>query len=137
MTDARMNYLIPMVVEQTNRGERSYDIYSRLLKERIIFLVGVGRANNITVSQEDTNRAMHQEASRYPGQEAKILEYFQNNPAAMHDVQAPIFEDKVVDFIIEMANITDREIKAEDLLDEPEDAAAAEKPKPASESSEK
>jgi ATP-dependent Clp protease protease subunit len=37
---ARMNYLIPMVVEQTNRGERSYDIYSRLLKERIIFLVG-------------------------------------------------------------------------------------------------
>ena len=40
MTDVRMNYLIPMVVEQTNRGERSYDIYSRLLKERIIFLVG-------------------------------------------------------------------------------------------------
>ncbi len=40
MTEMRMNYLIPMVVEQTNRGERSYDIYSRLLKERIIFLVG-------------------------------------------------------------------------------------------------
>ena len=35
-----MNYLVPMVVEQTNRGERSYDIYSRLLKERIIFMVG-------------------------------------------------------------------------------------------------
>ena len=40
MTEPTMNYLIPMVVEQTNRGERSYDIYSRLLKERIIFLVG-------------------------------------------------------------------------------------------------
>ncbi len=40
MIKPRMNYLIPMVVEQTNRGERSYDIYSRLLKERIIFLVG-------------------------------------------------------------------------------------------------
>ena len=38
--DTYMNYLVPMVVEQTNRGERSYDIYSRLLKERIIFLVG-------------------------------------------------------------------------------------------------
>jgi ATP-dependent Clp protease protease subunit len=38
--DVYMNTLIPMVVEQTNRGERSYDIYSRLLKERIIFLVG-------------------------------------------------------------------------------------------------
>jgi ATP-dependent Clp protease protease subunit len=38
--DAYMNFLVPMVVEQTNRGERAYDIYSRLLKERIIFLVG-------------------------------------------------------------------------------------------------
>lgn len=40
MTQPRMNSLIPMVVEQTNRGERAYDIYSRLLKERIIFLTG-------------------------------------------------------------------------------------------------
>jgi ATP-dependent Clp protease protease subunit len=39
-TDTYMNFLVPMVVEQTNRGERAYDIYSRLLKERIIFLVG-------------------------------------------------------------------------------------------------
>lgn len=39
-TEFYMNYLVPMVVEQTNRGERSYDIYSRLLKERIIFMVG-------------------------------------------------------------------------------------------------
>ncbi len=38
--ETRMNFLVPMVVEQTNRGERAYDIYSRLLKERIIFLVG-------------------------------------------------------------------------------------------------
>ena len=40
MIDTQMNYLIPMVVEQTSRGERSFDIYSRLLKERIIFMVG-------------------------------------------------------------------------------------------------
>src|SRR3546814_12673547 len=39
-SDLYMNYLVPMVVEQTNRGERAYDIYSRLLKERIIFLTG-------------------------------------------------------------------------------------------------
>src|SRR6516165_3465300 len=38
--DTHMNYLVPMVVEQTNRGERTYDIYSRLLKERIVFLTG-------------------------------------------------------------------------------------------------
>ena len=39
--DVYMNYLVPTVVEQTNRGERAYDIYSRLLKERIIFITGV------------------------------------------------------------------------------------------------
>ena len=39
-SDPQMNYLVPMVVEQTSRGERSYDIYSRLLKERIIFMTG-------------------------------------------------------------------------------------------------
>ena len=38
--DTYMNYLVPMVVEQTNRGERAYDIYSRLLRERIIFITG-------------------------------------------------------------------------------------------------
>jgi ATP-dependent Clp protease protease subunit len=45
--DTYMNYLVPMVVEQTNRGERSYDIYSRLLKERIIFITG-GIDDNIS-----------------------------------------------------------------------------------------
>src|SRR5215470_13899896 len=39
--DSYMNYLVPMVVEQTNRGERAYDIFSRLLKERILFITGV------------------------------------------------------------------------------------------------
>ena len=47
--EEQMNYLIPMVVEQTNRGERSYDIYSRLLKERIIFLVGAVNDNVATL----------------------------------------------------------------------------------------
>ncbi len=47
--DTYMNYLVPMVVEQTNRGERSYDIYSRLLKERIIFLTGPVEDNMATL----------------------------------------------------------------------------------------
>ncbi|MBL8586141.1 MAG: ATP-dependent Clp endopeptidase proteolytic subunit ClpP [Bradyrhizobiaceae bacterium] len=47
--DTYMNYLVPMVVEQTNRGERAYDIYSRLLKERIIFITGVVEDNMATL----------------------------------------------------------------------------------------
>jgi ATP-dependent Clp protease protease subunit len=47
--DTHMNYLVPMVVEQTNRGERAYDIYSRLLKERIIFITGMVEDNMATL----------------------------------------------------------------------------------------
>src|ERR1700692_1948560 len=48
-----MNYLVPMVVEQTNRGERAYDIFSRLLKERIVFITGViaGNVSTLVVAQ--------------------------------------------------------------------------------------
>ena len=47
--DTYMNYLVPMVVEQTNRGERAYDIYSRLLKERIVFITGAVEDNVSTL----------------------------------------------------------------------------------------
>ncbi len=47
--DTYMNYLVPMVVEQTNRGERAYDIYSRLLKERIVFITGAVEDNVATL----------------------------------------------------------------------------------------
>jgi trigger factor len=107
-----------------------------------LLLAEVGRVNNINVSQEDLNRAMHQEAARFPGQEAKVIEYFQNNPAAMQDVQAPIFEDKIVDFIVELATVTDREVPVEELLKDPDETAAADaspeaEPKPADETNQK
>jgi len=59
MSDITMNTLVPMVVEQTNRGERAYDIYSRLLKERIIFLSG---AVDDTVSTLITAQLLYLEA---------------------------------------------------------------------------
>lgn len=104
------------------------DNYRAIAERRVrlgLLLAEIGRTNNISVSQEDLNRAMHQEASRFPGQEARVLEYFQNNPAAMQDIQGPIFEDKVVDFIIEMAKVSDREVSVEELLKEPEETEAA------------
>jgi trigger factor len=91
-----------------------------------LLLAEIGRSNNITVTQDDLNRAMHQEASRFPGQEARIIEYFQKNPEAVRDIQAPIYEEKVVDFIIEMAKVTDREVPVEDLFRDPDEDGAPE-----------
>ena len=88
----------------------------------------IGQSNNITVTQDDLNRAMHKEASRLPGQEAQVLQYFQKNPEAMQELQAPIFEDKVVDFIVEMAKVTEKEVTVEELLRDPDQEEAGDKP---------
>jgi trigger factor len=92
-----------------------------------LLLAEVGRTNNITVSQDDLNRAMVEQARNFPGQESRIFEYYQNNPAAMQELQAPIFEDKVVDFIVEMAKLTDRKVTIEELMADPDDQEAVAK----------
>ena len=87
----------------------------------------IGRKNNIEVTEEDTRRAVLEEARRYPGQEQMVLEYFQKNPQAMQQIAGPIFEDKVIDFILEMAKVTDVTIDTDTLYNAPEDTAPAKK----------
>ena len=87
-----------------------------------LLLAEVGRTNNINVTQDDLNRAMQIEASRFPGQEGRVLEYFQKDQNAMQELQAPIFEDKVVDFVVEMATVTDVEVTVEELIQDPNEA---------------
>jgi trigger factor len=78
--------------------------------------------------QDEVNRAIVQEAQKYPGQEQQVLEFYQNNPQANASLRAPLMEDKVIDFIIEMAQVTDKEVSAEDLMKDPdEDGATAKK----------
>ena len=90
----------------------------------------MGHRNNIEVHQEELNRAMAEQARRYPGQEREIIKHLQEDPQAMSQLQAPIYEDKVVDFILEMVNVTEREVTPDELLNEPEDDEAKEKSEP-------
>ncbi len=111
--------------------ERYRDIAARRVRLGLL-ISEIGQANNITVTQDDLNRAMHREASRLPGQEAAVLQYFQKNPEAMQELQAPIFEDKVIDFIVEMAKVTEKDVSIDDLMRDPDDSeASAEDAKPA------
>ena len=102
-----------------------------------LLLAEVGRLNNIQVADEEVQRAIMQQATRFPGQERQVVEFYQTNPEARASVQAPLFEDKVVDFILEMAKIKDVLVAAENLFrddeapaDEAEDAKST-KAKPA------
>ena len=75
-----------------------------------LLLAEVGRQNNIQISQEDVNRAMMDEARNYPGQEEMVLNHFKENPQAIENMTAPLYEEKVVDFILELANVTEKKV---------------------------
>jgi trigger factor len=115
---------------EEERREEYVKIASRRVRLGLL-LAEVGRTNNIEVSAEEVNQAMLQEVRKYPGQERQVMEYFQQNQQAMAGLRAPIFEDKVVDFILEMAEVTDRSVTPEELMADPEEEAPKEAKKKA------
>jgi len=103
--------------ETTLRAE-----YRAIAERRVrlgLLLSEVGRANGVTVGADEMNRAMRAEASRYQGQEAQVMEFFRKNPQAADSLRGPLFEDKVVDFILDQAGIEDRSVTPEELAAEP------------------
>jgi len=86
-----------------------------------LLLAEVGRAHNITVTPEEINRAMSEQARRFPGQERRVLEYYRNNPEAIDQIRAPMFEDKVIDFILERAQVNERRVPVSELLKDDEE----------------
>ena len=105
--------------------------YAKIAERRVrlgLLLSEIGGANGIEVSQEEINRAVLQQARAMRGQESQIFQFFQNNPEARASLGAPILEDKVCDYILELARVTDRAVSKEELLADPdaEEAEAAE-----------
>ena len=71
--------------------------------------------NSITVAPDEMARAMRIEAMRYPGQEQQIMEFFRQNPRASDTLRGPIYEEKVVDFVLELAKVEDKIVTPEEL----------------------
>jgi len=102
--------------------------YKDIAKRRVklgLLLSEVGRINNIQVPNEDLSRAVMAEARRYPGQEKQVIEYFQKTPEALNQLRAPIYEEKVVDFILDLAKLDERKVSPEEFAKEEETAAKA------------
>jgi trigger factor len=99
--------------------------YRRLAERRVrlgLLLAEVGRKNNITVTPDEVNQAITREARRHPGHERHVLDFYRQNPGAMDTLRAPIFEDKVIDFIVELAKIGERKVTPQELLAMPDPA---------------
>ena len=112
--------------------------YRRIARRRVklgLLLSEVGSANNIEVTQEDLNQALMQEAQRYPGQEQAVIKYYTENPDAVQSLRAPIFEDKVVDFVLELAQVEDKPVTPEELRKDPDAEPEEAEQKPAKKSS--
>jgi trigger factor len=90
-----------------------------------LLLSEIGRVNGITVAADELTRAMRAEAGRYPGQEAQVMEFFRKNPQAAEGLRGPIFEEKVVDYVLELARVTETMVTPEELAREPDAAESS------------
>lgn len=106
---------------KTEEGAR--EEYRKIAERRVrlgLILAEIGDQAKIEVTQEELRNALFQEARRYPGQERMVYEYFEKTPGAVQQLRAPIFEDKVVDHILEQSKPTERKVSREDLLKMPD-----------------
>jgi trigger factor len=97
-----------------------------------LVLSEIGTQNKVTVNQDDLQKAVIAEARKYPGQEAQVFEFYQKNKNALESLRAPIFEEKVIDYILEQADVTEKKVTVEELTKEDEaETATTEEKKPA------
>jgi trigger factor len=97
--------------------------YRKIAERRVrlgLVLAEIGRANNVQVTEQEVNDAMLTEARRYGAQAQQVYDLFRQNPNAQAQLRAPIFEDKVVDLIVEKAKVKDQKVTKDDLLKDDE-----------------
>ena len=104
--------------------EKAREEYRGIAERRVrlgLVLAEIGERNKITVTEDEIKRAIVERARQVPGREQEVWEYYQKNPAAVAGIRAPIFEEKVVDFLVELAAVTEKQVSREDLLKDDED----------------
>jgi len=113
--------------DEDTTEEAAKEEYRKIADRRVrlgLVLSEIGEKNKITVTEDEVSRAVIERARSMPGREKDVWEYYQKNPNALAQLRAPIYEDKVVDFILELANVTEKKVTREDLYKD-EDAEKA------------
>lgn len=102
--------------------------YRAIAERRVrlgLLLSDIGTRNEIKVEGEELQQAVMREAMRFQGQERKVIEFFKSNPAALDQLRAPIFEDKVCDFIFTRASVAEQPVTPEELMKDPDEEGGA------------
>ena len=115
--------------DENTTEEAARDEYRTIADRRVrlgLVLSEIGEKNKITVTDDEVSRAVIERARQAPGREKEVWDYYRKNATALAQLRAPIFEDKVVDFILELATVTDKKVSREELFrdDDAEKSAA-------------
>jgi trigger factor len=109
--------------------EKARAEYRAIAERRVrlgLVIAEIGEANNITVSEDEIKRSIMERVRQFPGREQDVWEYYRKNPDALTAIRAPIFEEKVVDFLIELAKVSERQVSRDELYrDDEEDKIVA------------
>jgi trigger factor len=112
--------------DEDTTEEKAKAEYRGIAERRVrlgLVLAEIGGKNNITVIDEELNRALMEQARQFPGQEQRVWDFYRQNPQAIAGVRAPIYEEKVVDFVLELAEVTEKKVPREELYKDDEKAA--------------
>jgi trigger factor len=115
--------------DEDTTEEAAKEEYRKIADRRVrlgLVLSEIGEKNKISVTEDEVSRAVIERARSMPGREKEVWDYYRNNANALAQLRAPIYEDKVVDFILELANVTEKKVTREDLYkdDDAEKTAA-------------
>ena len=135
LVEQEFNAVWTKITEDLKRAEKTFEdegtteeklrkVYQDLAERRVrlgLVLSEIGAENDIKVTEEEVKRTLMEQARQYPGQEQQVLEFYKNNPQAVAQLRAPIYEDKVVDFLLELATVEEKTVTAEQLLSASED----------------
>ncbi len=111
-------------LSEEDKGKSDEDLkaeYQKIADRRVrlgLVLAEIGRRAGVQVTNEELSQVLRQEASRYPGQERQVIDFYRQNPGALSQLQAPVYEEKVVDYILSKATVTDKSVTREELMKE-------------------
>ena len=114
--------------DEDTTEEAAKEEYKKIADRRVrlgLVLSDIGEKNKITVTDDEVSRAVIERARSMPGREKEVWDYYRNNANALAQLRAPIYEDKVVDFILELANVTEKKVSRDDLFKEDDEKSAA------------
>lgn len=114
--------------DEDTTEEKAKEEYRKIADRRVrlgLVLSEIGEKNKITVTDDEVGRAVIERARSMPGREKEVWDYYRSNAQALAQLRAPIYEDKVVDFILELANVTEKKVSREELYKDDDEKTAA------------